>query len=225
MKIKGLLIALVAAPIIAFVLTQVLWRIYDYAALSTFLSVANFSDLSLGIFGVTWLGIAYKGLKNGKVSKKKTKKAKSTTSLDKEIKIEDVTKNFRPRIKDAVLEFIIIGSGKNLHQIVPFKEDANYQVGEKTYTVNNNSLLIRKPFFGKIKLTAIFREDGSPVKVEGNNSEKVTAEILSLAQRSGALSRTLKEMFSTHLDLKKILFFVVIGIVGVIAFLIISGGL
>lgn len=221
MKLKGLLIALVAGPIIAYVVSQVLWGFYAALNLISYISVSNFSDLTLGILGLTWLAIAYLGLKNGKDKKKKAKK--KSLGLEKEIKIKDVKDTFMPSRKAALLEFIIIGDGKNLHQIVPYTKGAVYKSGDQEYKVENNSLLVQKSFFKPKKLTAIFRNDGTPIKIEGDKA-MVTAEILSLAQRSGALSRTLKEMFSTHLDIKKIFFFVVIGIVGVVIALVMFGG-
>lgn len=226
MKLKGLLIALVVGPIVGFILSQVMWRVYDFAGLAAFLDVGNFSDLTLAVFGLSWLGIAYKGLKSKQVNgKKHVAKKRKQLDLDKDITIKDVSETFRPSKKNALLEFIIIGSGKNLHQVMPYKQDAEYKCGEQTFKVENDNLLIRKPLFGKIKLTAIFHADGKAVKIAGSNDKKVTAEILSLAQRSGALGRTIKEMFSTHLDLKKILFFVVIGVVAVVVFLVLSGGI
>lgn len=224
MKLKNIILAAAVAPIVGLILVEVLWRVYDFANLIMYLSVTNYSDLTLIVFSVTWLGIAYKSLKTGIADKKHAKKRKQTVSLNKEITLKDVSETLKPTKKSALLEFIIIGAGKNLHQVVPYKADEEYKAGETIYKVENANLMVQRGFMGRKKYTAIFKENGDAVKVEGGNG-KVTAEILSLAQRSGALGRTIKEMFSTHLDMKKILFFVVLGVVAVVAFLIISGGI
>jgi hypothetical protein len=222
MKVKALILALIVGPVLGYIVSGiVLWRIYELANLISFVSVADFELLTVGVFSLIWMVVTYLGFKPDKTARKKRKK-KSLT--EKEFTLKDVRDTFKPSIKKALLEFIIIGDGKNLHQIVPYTETAEYTAGDTTYKVENSNLMIKKPFIGKPKLIAIFQKDGQPVKMSGEEC-KVTAEILSLAQRSGALSRTINEMFSSHLDMKKILFFVVLGIVAVVAFLIISGGL
>ena len=133
-----------------------------------------------------------------------------------------------PKKKGPLLEFIILGSGKNIHKTVSYSETAKY-VSEANpskikYEVNPDNLLVVKPFLRKKKLVAIFQKDGTPVKIERSDN-KVTAEILELANRSTALSRTIKEMFTTHLNMKKILFFVIVGVIGVVVVLILTGGI
>jgi hypothetical protein len=222
MKLKGLVIAVAVAPIIAYFACQVPWWLFSFG-LDQYIGTASLSDVTTGIFFLTWLGIAYAGLRSGRSVKKKAKRKKSQLGLDKEFTINDVKDTFKPSIKNALLEFIIIGNGKNLHQIMPYTKEALYKAGNVEYKVENSNLLVKKPFLGKLKLTAIFHEGGVPVKVE-ESKNPITAEILYLAQRSGALERSIKEMFSSHLNMKKILFIVgAVAVAGVVFFLM-SGG-
>lgn len=143
----------------------------------------------------------------------------------KKITIKDLKEAVRPSIKKPLLEFIILGNGKNFHQIVEYSKDAKY-VSEsdttKSYDVKDENLLVVKPFWRRKKLVAIFKNDTSPIKIE-HSSDKITAEILQLTNTSSTLGRTIKELFTTHLDMKKGLFFLIIGIVGVVIVLVIGG--
>lgn len=143
----------------------------------------------------------------------------------KKITIKDLKEAVRPSTKKPLLEFIILGQGKNFHQIVEYSKDAKY-VSEsdstKSYDVKDENLLVLKPFWRRKKLVAIFKNDTSPIKIEGS-SDKITAEILQLANTSSTLGRTIKELFTTHLDIKKGLFFLIIGVVGVVIALILGG--
>ena len=228
MKLKNFIVMFIIAPICLYLTWQILWFSYDLLDLFS-VTVESYTNLTLGVsllvFGLTF----YKGYRLGPVIneqafKKKVKKQKKKIDLNSDITIQDVTKTFRPSKKNALLEFIIIGDGKNLHQIVPFKTDASYKNGKTVYKVESANLTIQKNMFGRKKFIAIFKRDGTAIKVKGD-SKTVTAEILSLAQRSGALGRTLKEMFSTHLNVKKILFFVVIGAAAVIIIYVVMGGM
>ena len=143
----------------------------------------------------------------------------------KKITIKDLKEAIRPSTKKPLLEFIILGHGKNFHQIVEYSKDAKY-VSEtdpaKSYDVKDENLLVVKPFARRKKLVAIFKNDTSPIKIE-HSSEKITAEILQLANTSSTLGRTIKELFTTHLDMKKGLFFLIIGVVGVVIALVLGG--
>lgn len=138
--------------------------------------------------------------------------------------IKDLTETIMPSRKEPLLEFIVLGDGKNLHQTVAFDKKAKY-VSERThltYEIQDENLLLKKPFWGRRKLVAIFKSDGTPIKIVGS-TDKISAETLHLAERSTALSRSVKEMFSKHFDMKKILFFVVIGVIGVVIFMVLTG--
>lgn len=230
MKIRNIVIALIVGPIVAYVITQVLWIVYALLPLSSYVSIPLFSDITtysgLGIFGL----IAYSGLRSGLKQGKRKRKGKAKSSLDRDVTIKDVTGTLRPSKKIPLLEFIIIGNGKNLHQIVPYKPNAEYKANpsEVKFKVDNNNLNVQKPFFGRTKLVSIFRKDGTKYKavtVKDASKCKITAEVLSLAQRSTALENKIKQMFASHLDFKKILFFIVIGVVAVVVFLVLSGGI
>jgi len=158
----------------------------------------------------------------------KEAKSKADALLDK-LTIKDLTKTLIPSRKQPLLEFIVIGDGKNLHQVMPYHKEAKY-LSEKTgkeYEVNEDTLFLHKPFWKRGKLMAIFNSEGEPYKVPDpeETKDKPTAETLYIADKSTALTRTLKEMFTQHLNLKKILFFVIIGIVGVVVFMVLSGGI
>jgi hypothetical protein len=143
----------------------------------------------------------------------------------KKITIKDLKETIRPSKKTPLLEFIILGQGKNFHQIVDYSKDAKY-VSEsdktKSYDVKDENLLVVKPFWRRKKLVAIFKNDTAPIRIEHSN-DKITAEILQLANTSSTLGRTIKELFTTHLDMKKGLFFLIIGVVGVIIALVLGG--
>jgi hypothetical protein len=135
----------------------------------------------------------------------------------------------RKRVKkaSAQLTFIIIGSGKNIHKTVLYAKDASYttEASKKiTYKIDPDNLMVKKPLFRKARFIAIFKHDGTPVKVEKSDN-KLTAEILDLANRSETLGRSIKEEFTTHFNAKKILFFVIIGVIGVVVVLILTGGI
>jgi hypothetical protein len=229
MKLKALLIALIVGPIVGYVISSfVLWKIFELANLNIYVSVADFDGLTTGVFFLTWLVAVYAGFRGSRKDKKKVRKLKSP--LEQNITFNDVMKTFKPSIKNAMLEFIIVGEGKNLHKTMPYDSKAEYVVGDKKFTVDNDNIMIKKPsLFGKPKLVTILNSEGEPVKVKGGNKDSVdvdvTAEILSLAQRSGALGRTIKEIFNVSLPIKKILFFVILGVVGaVIAYVVFMGG-
>lgn len=152
-------------------------------------------------------------------------KTETTTNKLRHI-IKDFTKTIMPSRRDPLLEFIVLGKGKNLHQTVPYDKNAEY-VSERTgqkYKIDEENLVLFKPFWGRNKLVAIFHKDGTPVKIEASKKKEITAETLYLADRSTALGQSIKEMFTTHLNIKKILFFVIIGVVGVVVVLILIGG-
>ena len=232
MKLKNLIVMLILAPISIFVTWEASWFIYDLLDLFS-VTVESYSNLTLAISLLVFSVVFYKGYrldatkkeeKTGKTKNGKSKKQKSPLDLNKEVTLTDVQETLRPSKKHPLLEFIIIGTGKNLHQVVPFKKDATYKTGGKTFKIENEHLLIQKPFWGRKKLTAIISKDGTPLKIEASQSP-ITSEILGLAQRSTALENKIAQMFATHLDLKKILFFVVIGVVAVVVVLVLSGGI
>jgi hypothetical protein len=226
MKLKGLILALIVAPIVAYIISGIaLWKIFEVANLNSFISVADFDSLAFGVFALTWVLIGYAGLKPDKKAQKKTKH-KKPSPLEKEFTLKDVSSTFRPSFKNALLEVIVMGSGKNLHKTLKYNPDTpiTFKAGEKDITVSNDNLFLSKPFMGKPKLMAIFDNDLKPVQIKEDKSG-ISAEILYLAKRSGALGNTLKEMFTTHMDLKKILFFIILGIVAVVIFFIIFGGI
>jgi len=140
--------------------------------------------------------------------------------------IKDLTETIRPSLKEPMLEFIILGHGKNLHQTEPFSKDAQY-VSESTgniYEIEEENLMLKRPFWGRKKLVAIFHADGTPVKIEGGK-EEISAESLFLADQSRSLKHGLESVFTKHFDLKKIMFFVIIGVIAVVVIMVLTGGI
>lgn len=231
MKIKGLIIALGVGPIIGWVLVQVLWRTV-WAFAWQYMTLESYSDLMIVVFAISWVCIAYKGYKISvsvnemKGRKKAVKRKPKLNPFERDFTLKDVTQTFRPSVKNALLEFIIIGNGKNLHQVMPYTKDAKYTTASgKQITVSNDDLRIKKPLFGKIKLIAVINSVGEPVK-QTINGEEPSAEILYLAKRSNVYSDKSKSTFASNLPLKKILFFVILGVVAVVViFVLIGGGL
>lgn len=132
-----------------------------------------------------------------------------------------------PNQKAAKLEIIVIGQGSNLHQLSEYKKGSKF-ISEsdksKEYVVEEKNLLVNKPGYGQKKFIAIFKENGKSLEISKQPS-RISAAVLYLADRSEALGQSIKELFGTHFSMKKILFFVLIGIVGaVIYFILTSGG-
>lgn len=225
MKLKTLLLAFVVAPIVGYAVSQVLWVIYDLA-LHPYISVGTFDTISSLSFGGIWGGsILYAILhKSKEKGKKKLKQKPQASKLENEIAIRDLTETVMPSRKAPLLEFIVLGNGKNLHQIVPYVKDAKY-VSERTgkeYMVNEDCLLVVKPFWGRKKLVAVFDGEGEPVKIE-KSTNPVTAETLYLADRTTALGSAIKQMFATAFANKKLVFGILIGVVAVAAIMILMG--
>lgn len=144
--------------------------------------------------------------------------------------------------KPENIEFIILGEGKNTHFVIPFLK-SKVKIGKQIYEAKRENLFVRKDFLKAKRFIAVFKEDGTAItlakqgvqvtytnkdgikKTVTEYNDKVTAETLYIAERSRSLTNGLSEMFSTHLNTKKILFFVAIGAVGVFVYMLISGGL
>jgi len=239
MKLTNILIVIVIAPVLAYLTSQIMWALYELFDLFSFVTPATFDSLTTSLFIATLGMVVVYGLKpkrgSSTMDKLFTEKSRATKkvkvkgkkpfgSLNKDFTIQDVTQGLRPSKKKPFLEFIIVGKGKNLHQKIAYKKNLKYK-GENgvVYMVKNENLMIQKSFFGHKKLIALFNQDGKPITVK-DTKKNVSAEILSLADRSTALGRSLKEMFSVGLNLKKILFFIGIGIVAVVVIFIFLGG-
>jgi len=253
MKLRNILIVVVIAPVLAYLASQLMWAGYElfnlyannvtpavFDSLTTALFIAVF-----GIVAVYGLMPKRSGFEPGFTSKtqgkgffkeakrhSKIKAASPSKMLNLDWTIKDAEKILKPSKRKAFLEFIIVGNGKDVHQKMPFKKNMVYKGEAKRpdgkpveYKVKNENLLVQKRFLRSKKLVAIFQEDGKPLKIAADTS-KVTAETLSIANRSTAIGKGLKEFFSTGLPLKKILFFVGIGVVAVvIIYVLMSGGL
>jgi hypothetical protein len=125
------------------------------------------------------------------------------------------------------LELIIIDKGTNLH--ITRKYDPNeiiHTINDKQYKVEQENLFLIQPWaFGRWrrKFVAIFTADGKPVTIEPAEEAKATSEILYLAERSYAFSKMAKALFARYFGTKKILFFFIIGAVGVVIYLVYTG--
>lgn len=158
------------------------------------------------------------------------KSAGPTENKSKAIKILDATKlatsELIPNFKPEQLEIILVGKGINVHQISTYRADQKYiseTEASKEYEIKQENLLLLKPFFGQRKFIAIFDDQKKPIEIKKQEG-KITAFTLYLADRSTTLGQSLKEMFSKHIDSKKIFFFVIIGVVVAVVYFIISGG-
>jgi hypothetical protein len=223
-----------------------MWLAYELFDLYPLITPATYDSVTVSVFLAT-LGVmaAYgliprrqagqgKDFFTGKTRSAKVVKPKVKSGfkgLNTDFTIKDVKETFIPSKKKAWLEIIVIGKGLNLHQKVPFKKDLEYKSENKdekgkaiTYKVKTENLNLVKPFFGAKKFVAIFDYDGTPKTVRNAQKNKITSEILNLADRSTTLGKTVKEMFSEHMNWKKILFFVGIGIVAVVIIFIMMGG-
>jgi hypothetical protein len=223
------------APALGYLVTQIMWLTYSLLDLWFIVTIQQFDTLTLAGGLAVFAVVAAYGLipkrisvslrkNNVKPTLKRNVKAKSKSLINSDVTIKDVKSIIHPSNKKHMLEIIVYGEGKNLHQTLPFKKGMIYKSEDgKTFEVKNENLMMQKPFFGATKLFAIFDAEGKPLKIKGND-KKITAEVLNLANKSTALGRSIKEMFSTNLNLKKILFFVGIGAVAIVVIVIVMGG-
>ncbi len=118
----------------------------------------------------------------------------------------------RSKKKVQKVECIMIEDGKNTHSSSPITAKK----------IDAAKLFYTKPLIGKRKLFAFF-QDETQLQLETFDS-KVSAKTLYLAERSQSLSKGLNEMFAQHFNMKKVLFFVGIGAVGVVLYYVFLGG-
>lgn len=151
---------------------------------------------------------------------------KDTTGLAGENIEQQPVKIGKSNQKKTQLEVVIIGNGVNIHQKVDFTEGLKLISDtdkNKEYVINDENVLLVSPFLGPKKYMALFKEKGEPIKIEAQSS-RITAGILYLAEKSTAMGNAIKEMFAAHFDKKKILFFVIIGIVAAAVYFLVTGG-
>jgi len=133
------------------------------------------------------------------------------------------------------IEVIIVGEGINHHGIVQSDTlTKDYKYGECTYHIAPKTLyLAGRNFFQKLgdkiartkkHFCVVFEENKPEAKgPEREDPEVITSQLLGIVEQSTVLKRAFSELFSKHIDGKKIFFILIVVIVGAFVYLYFSG--
>ena len=128
-----------------------------------------------------------------------------------------------------------MGSGTNFHRSLPVTSISNkapckFTFNDKNYELKPEHLflqekwfdfLLKGPFKKKRFVSIIDEKTGAIVKL--TEQEDISSEDLMTAQESQALGKAISQLFRDQMPSKKILFFIIIGVVAVVVFLVLSG--
>lgn len=131
------------------------------------------------------------------------------------------------------VELVIMKNGKNLHVTVPFGH--KYQIGNTVYEPKRENVFLVERTFRKPMYMAIFNDKGKSIKREnemvsikdkdGKELRKVeiTSETLHIANNSQSLKNGLSELFSDPAHKNKLLLFMILGAIGLVIYMFMSG--
>lgn len=125
----------------------------------------------------------------------------------------------------AEYEVVTIGEGKNVHST--FTEPLSKGSFEDARFVKPRTLLDR--IRGKIRFLVVVKDEPTNQYVTLREPTRITSELLYIAESSHSLKNAIMGLFQKPFHFgfggRKVVFIIIIGVIGVVAYLVISGNL